>query len=550
MTIALPDLNTLSITAVEQAHAYIAQKVAEYSPNVETKRGVLHDILFNLEAILQTAQDVYADNLRKSGSLLAASADPALANDAIIDQITSNFRTTRFPGAASSGKVVIVISQFIPSSVSSSNTFSASGKTFSPAGTFFGRTATSQIFSSYDSLIKPIGDGTFYYTITMTADAVGIDGNIKRNTLLTPSSPIPYFVTAYADSSFSSGSNYEDNTDLIKRLQAGISSKNMSNRYTISSMIREEEDFKSVLDVSSIGYGDAEQVRYHSLFPVASGNRLDVYVRSQDVPSTLKVTRDATLIGRKDGGGLWQVSILKTDLPGFYNIDKVLKSTVLDSDSQTSLTIDQDIRDYDLSGETIGFIPDITSPIEAAYSCYQTAVIRFIDNTTDPDLAYGSEESYDIYLRGMTKVRELQDFTSGRDVRPAAGDVLVKAPVPCDVKLSLVIYKNINDATIDTASIAKALSEKVNKLGFAGRLAASTLHSVIHSYISSTQTVGAVEMFGAIRRPDGTVKYIRNFDVLEIPSEPSRMVSPRTVAFILSADDVAITVKNIDNLTT
>jgi hypothetical protein len=54
-------------------------------------------------------------------------------------------------------------------------------------------------------------------------------------------------------------------------------------------------------------------------------------------------------------------------------------------------------------------------------------------------------------------------------------------------------------------------------------------------------------MFGAIRRPDGTKKYIRNFDVLEIPAEPSKMVSARTTVFILSPDDVGISVQNIDD---
>ena len=547
MAIELPDLNTLNVTAVEQAHAYIAQKVSEFAPNVETKRGVLHDILFNLEAILQTAQDDYADNLRKSGSLLAASADPALATDEIIDQIASNFRTSRFPGAGSTGKAVIVISQFLPSSISVSNTFSASGKTFTPTNTFFGRTSANQVLSATDVLIKPVGDGTFYYTVDLAADEVGIDGNIKRNTKLTPASSIPYFVTAYAENSFTSGSDYENNEALIKRLQAGISSKNMSNRYTINAMIREEEAFKSVLDVSTIGYGDAEQIRYHSLFPTASGNRLDVYVRSQDVPRTLKITKTATLIDRKDGGGLWQVSILKGDAPGFYDIDKILKSTTLDSDSQTGLTIDEDLRGYDLSNETIGFVPDIVSAAEAAYSCYQTAVIRFIDNTTDPDLAEGSTQSYDVYVRGMTLVREIQDFTSGRDVRPTAGDILVKAPVPCYLRLSFVVYKKLTDVAVDTTAVKTALAEKVNKLGFSGRLAASTLHSVIHSYLEPSQTVSAIEMFGAIRRPDGTKKYIRNFDVLEIPAEPSKMVSARTTVFILSPGDVGISVQNIDD---
>jgi hypothetical protein len=549
MAIELPDLTTLNSEAVDQAHAYIVQRVSEYSPNVETRRGVLYDILFHLEAILQTGQDQYADVLRKSGSLLAVSQDPTLATDEVLDEIASNFRATRYPGSNATGRAVIVINQFIPSSVSIATTFSADGKTFTPTATFFGRTSQSQIVNSTDSLIKPVGDGTFYYTIQLTADAVGADGNIKRNTKLTPSTSIPYFVTAYAESSFTSGADYENNEAFVTRLQEGISSKNVSNRKTINAMIRDQAAFKSILDISSIGFGDAEQVRYHSLFPIASGNRLDIYTQVQPVPSTVKVTKTATLVGRKNGGGLWQVAILKNDLPGFYDINKILKSDVVDSDTQTGLEIDQDARSFDLSGESTTFLPDITNAAEAAYSCFQTSVVRFIDTTTDPQLSVGSTASYDLFLRGMPQIRALQDFVAGRDVRPTAGDVLVKAPVPCDLRLSFVIYKKLTDAAIDTDAIKKALADKVNNMGFVGRLAASTLHSVIHEFLNSTQTASSIEMFGKIRKPDGTLKFIRDFDILEIPNEPSAMVSPKTAIFILDSADVGLSVQNVDDLT-
>lgn len=549
MAIELPDLNTLNSDAVDQAHAYIVQRVSEYSPNVETKRGVLYDILFHLEAILQTGQDQYADVLRKSGSLLAVSADPTLATDDVLNQIASNFRATRYPGSNATGRAVIVINQFIPSSVSVATTFSADGKVFRPTATFFGRTSETQVIANTDSLIKPVGDGTFYYTIELTADEVGADGNIKRNTKLTPSSAIPYFVTAYAESSFSSGADYEDNTAFITRLEEGIASKNVSNRKTINAMIREQTAFKSVLDISSIGYGDAEQIRYHTLFPIGSGNRLDIYTQVQPVPGTVKVTKTATLVGRKNGGGLWQVSVLKTDMPGFYDISKILKADVTDSDSQSGLEIDQDTRGFDLNNESITFVPDIINATEAAYTAFQTAVVRFIDTTTNPDLAVGSTASYNLFLRGMPQIRALQDFVAGREVRPTAGDVLAKAPVPCDLRLAFTIYKKITDASIDTAAIKKALADKVNNLGFVGRVAASTLHSVIHEYLQAHQTVSAIEIFGKIRRPDGTLKFIRSFDILEIPYEPSLMVSPKTAIFILDAADIGLSVQNVDDLT-
>jgi len=152
-------------------------------------------------------------------------------------------------------------------------------------------------------------------------------------------------------------------------------------------------------------------------------------------------------------------------------------------------------------------VPDIVNSKEAAYSPYQTAIIRFIDLETGPDLTEGATAEYSIYARGMELLQNIQSFLSSRDVRPAGGDVLVKGAIPCDLKLSFTIFKKSTDSNIDTDAIKRALAERVNRLGFCGKLAASVLQSTIHGYLSSNQTVSAIEMFGAIQKagPDKKV---------------------------------------------
>jgi hypothetical protein len=152
-----------------------------------------------------------------------------------------------------------------------------------------------------------------------------------------------------------------------------------------------------------------------------------------------------------------------------------------------------------------------------------------------------------MFLRGMGLIRDIQDFVGGRDVRPAGGDVVVKAAIPCDLKLSFVIFKKINDADVDLTALKEALADKVNRSGFSGRLVASTLQAVIHSFLTGTQAVSSVEMFGAIRRPDGTVKYIRDFDVLEIPTETAKMVSNKTTVFVLDPKNIGVSVNIVDS---
>jgi hypothetical protein len=70
---------------------------------------------------------------------------------------------------------------------------------------------------------------------------------------------------------------------------------------------------------------------------------------------------------------------------------------------------------------------------------------------------------------------------------------------------------------------------------------------VISSFLPSGVEVGAIDMLGTLRRPDGSSAILHDPRgvVLEVPDEPGRMVSPRTAIFILDPLDVSIGVSAI-----
>ncbi len=78
----------------------------------------------------------------------------------------------------------------------------------------------------------------------------------------------------------------------------------------------------------------------------------------------------------------------------------------------------------------------------------------------------------------------------------------------------------------------------VNTVGFDGALYASVLSDVIHSYLGTGQTAGAVDMLGRIRYPSGAAAS----EVLQVPDEPGEMVSPKTVQFFADASRVGVSV--------
>ncbi len=81
MAIEVPDLLTLSDAEVQQTLDYIAQRVGEYEPSVNTNRGVVREIVLRLNAVLgAAAAQVITDEVGNASSLLKITEDPAGAD--------------------------------------------------------------------------------------------------------------------------------------------------------------------------------------------------------------------------------------------------------------------------------------------------------------------------------------------------------------------------------------------------------------------------------------------------------------------------------------
>ena len=93
----------------------------------------------------------------------------------------------------------------------------------------------------------------------------------------------------------------------------------------------------------------------------------------------------------------------------------------------------------------------------------------------------------------------MREHFSSRGVRNAAGDVLVRAPLPCFLILSFTVELAPGEEEPDAEPIADDLAAAVNAIGFTGRLAASLLHDVIHNSLPSRSAIVATDMLGRIR---------------------------------------------------
>jgi len=304
--------------------------------------------------------------------------------------------------------------------------------------------------------------------------------------------------------------------------------------------------FASILNMSIVGFNDPEMSRdQHWLFPVSGGGRADLYLRSQALPSLIGKTKTATLISKTASGGVWQFSVDRSDAPGFYEVRNI--RTAGASPVGTGYTIQLDTRGIDTTGTDV-YLPDLETALEAVYSRFQTAVIRFLDTDTDVTALteYSSTASYDVTLAAMPLVEEVQKFLGQRSIRAPGGDVLVKAAIPCFTSIAVVLARSRADATVTTATVQNAVASYVNTTGFSGNLYASGIAGAVDAVLPANMNTDSIMMTGTVRYPDGTEMLIQNAEVLTVPTSYANFVSGRTVVFILDPSDTSVTVSDVD----
>jgi len=543
MVTELSSLSQLDATKVATLLTQLTEEVQEDNADLDVKRGVFHDTVLYFHAVLESAIRDNLDRYQTGRSLRQIELDPAVADADTVNDILSNWGITRKEGTQAKGTVVIVVSESTSVTISSGATFEANGVVFSADNSYTSTTNTASTTEN-DRLLTELSDGNYMFTIFVTANTDGPTGKLNVNTVVVPNNPISNYVTSYAASDFSDGISTETNTELMQQLQDGISAKALSNRVNMRGLLRSLSQFSSITNQSIVGYGDSEMLRdQHSIFPISYGGRVDWYIRGEVDLNTVGLDKEATLmsIDTSTNRGTWQFTVIKDDAPGFYEIRSILPYGATPVGAET-FSITSEIRDVDLTGT--GLIPDITIQQEGSFTSYQTATIQFLDSETDTTaLTVGDKKNYSITVAGSGHTKELQDYFGSRDARCFGSDILVKAPVPCFVQVSMTVNKSFGDADPAIDDMKNAIAAVVNGTGFIGRLDGSRILEVANTYIQNNVSITQLDLVGRIFTPDYTNAWIRSNDSLVIPSTAGVMVSAKTVQFFIGVEDISINVE-------
>jgi hypothetical protein len=539
----ISDLTQLNSTDVNQLLDRLATQLQELNPNLDLKRGVFKDTVAYYHAVLETAIRTNLERYQSARSLQQIAADPTLADDDVVNEVLSNWGINRKIGTKAAGSITIELNAARTVTVPEGFIFETNGQQYLATASFVSRINPGQLVTANDRLLIQLNNGNWAFIVDVESAEIGLEYKLNAGDLVVPNRTLVNYVTSYATSTFTDGTNTETNAELISELQLGLAAKTLSNRTNMRAWLRSIPTYSSITNQSIIGYGDPEMLRdRHSIFPISFGGRVDWYVRGQAAIQRSTMQMSATLLGIEGNTSTWQFSVNKLVFPGFYEVTKIRR--LADSSLNSGFEIVADNRGNDLTGA--GFIPDIVNVAEGAYTAFQTTTIQFADTATNvADLVVGQTADYVCEITGVPLIAELQAEVSSRDVRSYAADALIKAPVPCFVNITFSINKAAGDVEPDVNAIKAAVVEGVNQVGFIGRLDSSLLVDIIHNFIADDVSVTDMDLFGRVRRPDGSIQYLRNTDSLVIPDQPDKMVTSKTVQFFTEASNVSINVRSV-----
>jgi hypothetical protein len=142
----------------------------------------------------------------------------------------------------------------------------------------------------------------------------------------------------------------------------------------------------------------------------------------------------------------------------------------------------------------------------------------------------------------MPGIDLIQDVVSSPGNQYPIGDLLVKAPVPCFMTLTVNVSASTTDPTQNVTTIQQTAAAAVNGVGFQGQIPVSVIVSAVHSVLLGSASASSVVLQGRIRQPNGVIVNLSSSTVLSIGTDFTDMVTGNIVGFFVNPSDVTVNV--------
>lgn len=515
---------------VDRLTAFISQNYTD----IETGPGsVISELLIKLAASIQSEQYNTITTLQQSAyisQVLEATTD---TYSPIIDAVASNYNVSRGAGVYVTGKIKVTVSASNEYNLTEGFTFIQPGLNLNYTLVADTRVVGTKSSTTLNEVQLYSSNGLYYFILDVVAAEVGPQYQVPTGTVFSiPStSYLNKFVKAEAYGNFSSGKSIATDKELVAKIKTGLGNSRLTSASGIAKNFSEK--FPSFQYLSICGANDFEMIRSkQNVLGISTFGKADVYVRSSVGLELTQLVKTAVKISENT----WQLQLGNTDVPGFYNIQSIVPTSTQVNLGGTLLPTSVVYgfsmypgRNNEVAGETID-----QSISNARFTKYQTAAVTF--QYTDAEaIPVGQTASFELHITNQPNIAEMQDLLLSDSERLACADYLVKAVVPCMVSLNIsLIKKRATDTyeSLNLQQLKKDLFTHINTLPFGEELYASSIIDICHNYdIRRVDLPISIE--GVILCPDGSTIELINSDVLTIPTNLAKGVTPKTTAYFI-----------------
>lgn len=536
MATEVTSLNELNSDLVKEQQDILTTFLVEAYPNIDLSRGVMRDLVQYLNAVFAAKERTELERWKSARSLLAIMEDPSLADDDSVDNILSNYNVTRREGTYATGTVFLEfkedLSRIIPENVE----FSFNALTFRTTTSYMVLDSNSTGSTIADRILIPLDNGNYGCTIDVTADQIGSESCLTRGTEL-ECTTITSLVSAVVYNDFYGGTDTETNEELILRLKSGIATKCWGNRYNIDNLLRNDPTLASLVDISVIGMHDAEMTRDQvTLFPISTGGKADIYVKTAPTTYTVTVPLYATLISKDLTYDYWSIQVPGSVLPGFWRITGIEYA----SEAPDSTVVE--LQKQEVTSDN----PDYTA-LDACYTVHQLVTAEFRTPASDSNKK-GDTMQFNVTVMGLPSIDYVQELCTARSIAPVAADALVKTAVPCITTATVTIKQSKHNPVTDStvATIKNTITTTINNKGFTGYLTASELMDSIQDLLDQSQRIASMQLTGIILGPNGTMMRDVSNKQLVIPDMPLNYITANTTSFFSDVSYIDVVLETID----
>lgn len=534
MTVTVAELAGATDEEISSVRSVLTSYLQSLYPNLSVRACQLADLLLGPASVALAAVEHRGTQIENS-----VNPETALASGdydtTTLDSVLAGRGVARIAAATATGSIALVFNTNTQRQIPAGTQFETADGTIiktSSASRILssGSTAT----SSNDVVLTDTGSGSYFCTIEAQASSSGADGNRVAGVTLTPVSTISGLSAAYVAEDLTGGRDEETDAELLARLPSATAPRTADSAYGATGVIQDAYDY---LHVAAVGFGHPGMLRGRSVLTGQSPGRSDMRVKVGNSPSRLRLRVTATLDAINTGIGTWRATIERGDCPGWFLVEKAIKTT--DVLTATGFTINTVTPGYDIID--IDSPPDIKSVLDAALSYYSTVTVKFEDNTTSTAglVINTSTKDYDLVVRYIPGIQVSQEAVDADNVRPAGGDCLVRAVIPVMVSLDAAVTVK-SGVTLTSDEAATAIARAINESDIGTSLSSARVAADALSYLPSGTTLQLSNWEGIIYPVNTTLINITGTDGLVVSTDWSNGIGEDTVGFYADSSSINV----------